>query len=428
MSRPAFMSPKKPKRARRSRETRRTLKPRKSSPAVCAERPDRTWAVSYRETRPDGSLAYARRFFAAKGDADAFCAEQRASQASLGNLAGGLSDDIKREALLCLRKLAPYGKGLSDAVAYFVRDLEAQGASKTVTDAIAALQADASSRDLSRRHRAMLGSILGRFAKAHGGELVASVRGEKVQAWLESLRGRDGKPLGAVSFNTYRRYLSRLFSFCVRRKWARGNPVSDFDQRKVRARAPRLLSPGDLRQILAACDDALRPALILQAYCGLRVAEASRAEWGDILAGGYLQVQADKAKTARRRLIPIPARALAYLLSVRKGAGQVYASQGGTTGENVLQKALADLRGKAGAVTWGDNALRASALSYQLALSQDAAKTALQMGNSASVLLRDYAELATPEQAAEWFAIDPARPQAPVIKMPKAKANKSKAG
>jgi integrase len=422
------MSPKKPQRARRTRETRRTLKPRKSSPAVCAERPDRAWAVSYRETRPDGSLAYARRFFPSKGEADAFCAEQRAAQASLGNLAGGLSDDIKREALLCLRQLAPYGKSLSDAVAYFVRDLEAQGASKTVADAIAALQADASSRDLSRRHRGMLGSILGRFSKAHGGELVASLRAEKVQAWLDGLRGKDGKPLGAVSFNTYRTYLASLFSLCVKREWARTNPVDRIAKRKVRARVPRLLAPGDLRQILAACDDALRPAVVLQAFCGLRVAEASRIEWGDILAGGYLQVQADKAKTARRRLVPIPAPALAYLVSARKPDGRVFASPQGGAGEDALQKALSDLRERVAAVAWGKNALRASALSYQLARSQNAAETALQMGNSPQVLMRDYRELATPEQAAEWFAIDPANPRARVLTMPRRKAGKRSAG
>ena len=418
------MSPKKPKRARRSRETRRTLKPRKSSPAVCAERPDRSWAVSYRETRPDGSLAYARRFFAAKGEADAFCAEQRASQGSLGNLAGGLSDDIKREAILCLRKLAPYGKGLSDAVAYFIRDLEAQGASKTIAHAIAALQAEAASRDLSERHRKMQRSVLGRFGQAHGGEVVATVRADKVQAWLDSLRGKDGKPLGAVSFNTYRAYLASLFSFCKKREWAKGNPVETIAKRKVRARAPRLLSPGDLRQILAACDDALRPAFVLQAYCGLRVAEVARAEWDDILPRGYLQVGARQAKTGKRRLKPIPDNALSYLVSVRKASGRVFTSSTDRVGENVLQKALKKLRDAVPAVTWGDNALRASALSYQLALSQDAAKTALQMGNSASVLLRDYAELATPEQAAEWFAIDPANPRARILTMPKRKAGR----
>jgi integrase len=167
---------------------------------------------------------------------------------------------------------------------------------------------------------------------------------------------------------------------------------------------------------------------VLQAYCGLRVAEVARTKWEDILPRGYLQVKAASAKTRKRRLLPIPDNALRYLLTVRKASGRVFDSSTGTNGENVLQKALTKLRRAVPSVAWGNNALRASAGSYHLALTQDAGKSSLQMGNSAGVLLRDYAEIATPEQAAEWFSIDPARPQAPVIKMPKAKAGKSKAG
>ena len=57
-------------------------------------------------------------------------------------------------------------------------------------------------------------------------------------------------------------------------------------------------------------------------------------------------------------------------------------------------------------VEWGRNALRASALSYRLAQTKDAAATALEMGNSATVLLRDYRELTTPAKAAEWFGVE----------------------
>jgi len=367
----------------------------------------------------------ARAFFRSKADADAWCYEKRAEQVSLGNLASGLSDDIKREALACAHKLAPYGKTLTDAVAYYLRDLEIAGASKTVADAIAALMDEASARDLSTRHQRTMRSVLGRFAQAHGAEVVSSVRAEKVQAWLSSCRDRDGKALSAVSFNTYRRYLALLFSFCVRRKWARENPVSDFDARRVRTKTPRLLSPGELRQILAASDDELRPALVLQAFCGLRVSEAAQAEWDDLLPSGNLQVGADTAKTGKRRLAPIPAPALAYLLSVRKRSGAFYSQGDKADRVDALQKALTGLRDRVAQVRWGKNALRASALSYRLAQTQDAARTALEMGNSPTVLLRDYRELATPEQARDWFAIDPARPQGTVLRLPGAKKRKA---
>lgn len=398
--------------------TKRTLVPRPQSKAVRDARPDRAWAVSYRRTDAKGRQVPARAFFRSKAEADAWCYQKRAEQVSLGNLASGLNDDIKREALACVARLTPYGKTLTDAVAYYLRDLEMQGASKTVAQAVSDLQAEAASRELSDRHRRTIDSVLGRFAQAFGAELVANIRAEKVQAWLSSCRAKDGKPLSAVSFNTYRRYLALLFSFCVRRKWARENPAADFAARKVRTKTPRLLSPGDLRLILAAAGDELRPALVLQAFCGLRVSEAAQAEWDDLLPSGNLQVGSDTAKTGRRRLAPIPRAALAYLVSVRKRAGAVCEMGEGADRVDALQKALTALRDRVPQVRWGKNALRASALSYRLAETQDAARTALEMGNSPQVLLRDYRELATPEQARDWFAIDPAQPQGAVLRMP----------
>jgi integrase len=405
--------------------TKRTLVPRPQSKAVRLARPDRAWAVSYRRADAKGRQVPARAFFSSKTEADAWCYEKRAEQVSLGNLASGLNDDIKREAMVCVSKLSPYGKTLTDAVAYYLRDLEMQGASKTVAQAVADLQDEAAARGLSDRHLRTINSVLGRFAQTYGAEVVANIRAEKVQAWLGACHSKDGKALSAVSFNTYRRYLALLFSFCVRRKWARENPVTDFEARKVRTKTPRLLSPGDLRQIIAAAGDDLRPALVLQAFCGLRVSEAAQTEWDDLLPSGHLQIGSNTSKTGRRRLAPIPKAALAYLVSVRQRAGAVYEMGAGADRVDALQKALTTLRDRVPQVRWGKNALRASALSYRLAETQDAARTALEMGNSPQVLLRDYRELATPEQARDWFAIDPARPQGKVLSLPRAKKRKA---
>jgi hypothetical protein len=72
---------------------------------------------------------------------------------------------------------------------------------------------------------------------------------------------------------------------------------------------------------------------------------------------------------------------------------------------DAIHRAEAQLRGLIPHVKWGRNALRASALSYRLALTKDAPATALEMGNSATVLLRDYRELATKETAEKWFSV-----------------------
>ena len=53
------------------------------------------------------------------------------------------------------------------------------------------------------------------------------------------------------------------------------------------------------------------------------------------------------------------------------------------------------------------NALRHSYASYRLADIKDAARVALEMGNSPTMLFRNYRELVTEKQAAEWFAVLP---------------------
>ena len=59
--------------------------------------------------------------------------------------------------------------------------------------------------------------------------------------------------------------------------------------------------------------------------------------------------------------------------------------------------------------TWKPNALRHSYASYRLADVKDAARVALEMGNSPSMLFRNYRELVTEQQAQEWFALTPAQ-------------------
>ena len=61
---------------------------------------------------------------------------------------------------------------------------------------------------------------------------------------------------------------------------------------------------------------------------------------------------------------------------------------------------------------WKRNGLRHSFCSYRLAITQDAAKTSLEAGNSPQMIFRHYRELTTEDEAKEWFAIMPPKPAA----------------
>jgi integrase len=95
------------------------------------------------------------------------------------------------------------------------------------------------------------------------------------------------------------------------------------------------------------------------------------------MAKGLLEVAADKAKTARRRLIPIRENLAAWLASCARPAGPVCPANWRVRFDKARE--LAGLARGA----WPDNDLRHSFASYHAAHFQDAGKLAADMGHHA---------------------------------------------
>ncbi len=390
------------------RLTKRSLIPIRQSRALVLQRPDKAWAVYAPSNAPAGQRKVVRRYFRNKADAERYCSIARAELAALGAQANRLTDSLKLEALNCSEKLAPLGKSLTEAVEWFIREQKAREASVTVRQATEALLHRAKADGQATTHMRCISSVMGLFGRQYGETLVSDIGLNEVQKWLDAYRTKDGRPLSPVGHNSYRRYLGLLFSFSVKRGWASTNPLTGVRAKKVITKLPRLLSPADLRIILGACPDELKPVIAIQALCGLRVAEAARLTWSDVMlsdGGSFIRVSAEAAKTSRRRLTPMPEGLVEYLKANKKPEGFVYASGKGSV--DALQKATVTFKRSLVGVAWHRNALRASALSYRLALSRDAAATAFEMGNSAAILMRDYRELTTPNEAELWFKVTP---------------------
>jgi hypothetical protein len=114
----------------------------------------------------------------------------------------------------------------------------------------------------------------------------------------------------------------------------------------------------------------------------------------------YVRDSVAKLKTARN--VPVPATALS-LLKALKGTGQVYK-------ETRLDAAYARIARKAG-ITWKHNALRHSALSYAMLLTNSPAEVANWAGNSVAIIEASYRNRgATKPQAKEWFKLLPQVP------------------
>jgi integrase len=139
------------------------------------------------------------------------------------------------------------------------------------------------------------------------------------------------------------------------------------------------------------------------AFTGLRDAEIKRLDWNEVnLPRKYVEVKAAKAKSARRRIVPIQPNLAEWL---RPYSGM----KGGLVPVGARDK-LDRVRKEAGLARWPKNGLRHSFASYRLAEIHDAPRVASELGHtSPQMLYSTYRELVLPEEAERYWAIRPAQ-------------------
>jgi integrase len=186
------------------------------------------------------------------------------------------------------------------------------------------------------------------------------------------------------------------------------------DKVRVPAKAPGILSPEECENLLNAAGDDILPLVSIQAFCGVRSAETLRLNWSDVdLTRGFVQIAAEQAKGARRRLVEMPANLKAWLLPDGARTGALW-----PWSHKEYYRLLEAARVKARIGKWPSNALRHSYASYHLAYHQNAAALALQMGHtSQAMIFSNYREVVARQDAKRYWDIKPARAAANVIPM-----------
>ena len=250
---------------------------------------------------------------------------------------------------------------------------------------------------LSRRYIETLRSHLHRFAEVFGGT-IGTARAADIEGWLRGLQ------VQARARNNIRGSIVTLFRFAQKRDYLPRGVATEADEvAKAKARCGNIgiLLPDQLALTLSSARQDLRLFLVLGAFTGMRSSEILRLEWSEVnFKRGHILVAPEKAKTATRRLVPISANLPEWLNPYRHAQGPLFRTR------RIADQAIACA--KANHIVWPNNALRHSYATYRLALTADAARVALEMGNSPQKLMTNYRELADPEEAQRWFSIAPA--------------------
>ncbi|MEI6279062.1 MAG: tyrosine-type recombinase/integrase [Verrucomicrobiota bacterium] len=373
----------------------------------------------YRVTYPTAN-GRKRELYVDRKKAEARLKEIQAEQKQFGLSASAMTSTTRADAVAAEMILA--GSGLT-----LVEVARAMLAQKTATDSgkplDEAAQAFLTSREkTSTIHQKVITGRMNYMLRFLEGKKTTSVTIADIQQLL------DGLDRATRTKDNYKRTLVSFFAFCMAREWCASNPASATAAITFAGTDVDILSPTEAAAILAACDPALLPGVVLGMFCGLRSAELSRLQWSAVdLAQGHVTIGAGIAKTGARRVCPIPENAKAWLAPYAQKKGNVieenehnrnlwklarvragfgpfwsqYKAVNDAQTNPATKKPRKDLK------PWPSNALRHSAISYKLATNPDLPRLAYESGNSPDAIQKHYNGLASPQSAKQFFSISP---------------------
>ncbi|MEI6194971.1 MAG: site-specific integrase [Verrucomicrobiota bacterium] len=312
------------------------------------------------------------------------------------------------------------GGDIIEAARFYAKRHPSMMPQKTVPEVIGELLLAKDRDGVSDVYLKDLKGRLGRFEKKFKG-LISLVTEAEIATFLQELENHDKqnpgttKPLSGKSRNNYRRAIGTLFKFAEARGFLPRGVVEFKSVAMAREEHTdiEIFRPAELALLLETANPALIPFLTIGAFAGLRHAELQRLDWSEVrLEDGFIEVKASKAKTASRRLVPIPDNLKLWLKDHAKAGGPIcdYANMSKQLLwlSEAVDKKLKETDASA-VFVWKHNALRHSYISYRVAQIQNVAQVALEAGNSPRVVFANYRELVRPDAAKAWFAIVPAK-------------------
>jgi len=358
-----------------------------------------------------------RHFFETEQAALEFITKEQAKTRRLGERATAIPGSLHEDAIRAAEVLIPFaGVSLTDAALFYAKTEAQRKKSKTASAVAAELIANRKANHASTVHLKDLEGRLKKFCQTFGEHLVSDITTAALEKWTASLR----KKYSPQSISNFDRTARLFFSYATPRGYCEENPTTAIDKPKIpKIEEVGVFSPAEIEAILKGAEKEVLPWLAVGAFAGLRSAEIDRLDWNDVkFDRALVEVPASKSKTAKRRLVPITPALAAWLApySEKKGAirpadfhnrrRRAYRSAGfGKPGtETEVEKAQGIKLRPA-----PDNVLRHSFASYRLADTNDAAKTAIELGHTTTHLLwGTYRELVTPEAAEAYWKVRPA--------------------
>jgi integrase len=296
---------------------------------------------------------------------------------------------------------------LMSAVTDFLRRTKGVQLGSKVPEVMKEFLAAKAQDKMSPHYQKQLFFALRKFSAEFDGEIL-SIQSSDIDRWLRKLYSKP------VTRNSVLRCIKVFFSFAKSRSYLPPSEATAAElvpMTKTGDTETGIFTPTDIQRLLNAATTDVAALVAIGAFAGLRAAELRRLDWSAIdLERRIITLRANQAKTASRRIIPISDN-LAQWLAKFPRKGLVVPTSKVPVEATALAKKLR--------ISWPHNGLRHSYISYRIAKVKDAAKVALEAGNSPDIIFKHYRELVTEEAAETWFSICPSPEWTPVPSPPR---------
>jgi integrase len=361
-----------------------------------------------------------RFFYKTMEEAEGKAAQMRVARQNEGDGPFGLSAHFRSDAIKAHELLSPHKVTLLQAAEFYLAHVDTIRAAKPLTECIQELLQQKQADGRAKAYLDDLTARLRTFSASFPDTLVSDFTSTQIDDWLRASQS------GPVNRNNYRRVLSVLFSFAVKRHYILKNPLKEVEVASVNPDKPGILSLDESRALLQSARPDFLPCIALGLFAGLRPeAEVWRLQWKQIdLNGEEPTIDIERSKNvASHRFVRIADNLRAWLSPYAKHAGPVF-----PFGTEAYYRRLGETRARAleqlekegmpadNLENWAGDCLRHTFASNHYAAFKNAHDTAEQLGHAGNMRMffRHYRNrVKQPDALAFWQIVPAADAPAP---------------
>jgi integrase len=190
---------------------------------------------------------------------------------------------VRLEAAEGVKRSAPFGKTLADAVNYYVTYLNRSQFQTTVTEMCRIVRTEFKRRvecgSNTSRHKLTIEESLKKFEAQFGYRQLSLLEGHEIKEWLAEL------PLAVKTKSKHFGNIQNAYGIIREKRIITENPlegIKNFTRSKKEEKPPSSLSREEALRLLQAAEPKILPFIAIGLFAGLRTSERDFLDWKDV--------------------------------------------------------------------------------------------------------------------------------------------------